>query len=1094
MRIRCSRAIALGRPAGSRTGLVALMGGLLAIAALVVPAGAATGPGVPTGVMAVYEANSGGGTDIVVTWDASDPAPTLGYEVHWSVHGGQSGKTGKPPSERSVRFEDVNTSERWTFTVQAYDGPIVDGKASASSEPSAPVLIGPDPAFEVSVSEGSLVVTSGEAAELPWDALRISCLNGSVHVAGEALSEGCDSITSVSVTLDGDGADRIQADLTPAFSTLTEVTIDSGPGVDRVIVNTGNRSRSGPAITDGPTVDLVAVEEPMWLTEFTVGGSADHQFWFDIFQETFEGQEVAQNTFQAVRFYDSTKAPGPEREELPLVNGEPGTISITLDAGTVPINAYAGSGLVEDLQVSDVDASPIVSFAVTPVAMDWATSPEAPCNVGGCVATVADRHIANGVIGSLQARPPMLHGAWVGTNAQSNSFPQIDANGAFVLRAAAPHHRVDGSINLGLYRSFVPRTALANMFGVEIDDAELDTKIDALVTDGRATVGIDETGDQVEATRLSGYTVTKVERDGVVAGVEVDVPYGSFHYSDPMIGVFDAAPLPGPTGVTVTAGSTTAVVSWTAGDAAVPDGYELDGYVVEVERIDAAAAVPVRSVSEVTADVLQHEVAGLATDMPHIVTVSARFSDGTDVVLVRSAIAEFRTAAGGGGSGPPADGGRAVPDPDISVSVPEPSVPGGASTVTVETSTGPVTVTVDRAGAGMELTVRPIPSSTSPGTRLLASGYDIDLTGAGDRTATICLPVSQTQLLDAGIDHARAVVFHFPTTGDVEALAATWSADGTQLCAATASFSPFVVGQLRTDRVAGTSAVETAIAVSQATFGDGADTVFVATRRDHADVLAAGPAAVAQRAPILLSDHGSLSPATIAEIQRLAPERIVIVGGTAAVSDAVRTQLRGLASAVERLAGADRYGTAAAVAATFETGVGVVRVATGRSFADGLVAGAASAQSPGPVLLTDGTSLSEETRLQLMRLSADVIHVVGGSAAVSDTVLEEIRRLTDADVSRVAGVDRYGTAAAVARSAPAGSPAFVATGEAPWDALASAPMVAASGGTLLLTRTDQLPLVTAEALDHLVTSDITVLGGTEALSLPVELEIARRIR
>ena len=68
---------------------------------------------------------------------------------------------------------------------------------------------------------------------------------------------------------------------------------------------------------------------------------------------------------------------------------------------------------------------------------------------------------------------------------------------------------------------------------------------------------------------------------------------------------------------------------------------------------------------------------------------------------------------------------------------------------------------------------------------------------------------------------------------------------------------------------------------------------------------------------------------------------------------------------VERLAGVDRYATAAAVStATFTPGVPVVFLASGAGTTDALAAGAAAARARGPVLLTGATTLPGSTRVR----------------------------------------------------------------------------------------------------------------------------------
>ena len=92
--------------------------------------------------------------------------------------------------------------------------------------------------------------------------------------------------------------------------------------------------------------------------------------------------------------------------------------------------------------------------------------------------------------------------------------------------------------------------------------------------------------------------------------------------------------------------------------------------------------------------------------------------------------------------------------------------------------------------------------------------------------------------------------------------------------------------------------------------------VYVATGMDFPDALGAGPIAGITDAPILLVNTNSIPVETAAELTRLSPDRIVIVGGTGVVSAGVETALAGYASAVARLSGPNRFATAAEVSAT----------------------------------------------------------------------------------------------------------------------------------------------------------------------------------
>jgi hypothetical protein len=89
---------------------------------------------------------------------------------------------------------------------------------------------------------------------------------------------------------------------------------------------------------------------------------------------------------------------------------------------------------------------------------------------------------------------------------------------------------------------------------------------------------------------------------------------------------------------------------------------------------------------------------------------------------------------------------------------------------------------------------------------------------------------------------------------------------------------------------------------------------YVATGLNYPDALGGGPAAAMHDGPILLVRTDSIPAATAAELARLNPAKIVILGGTGVVSPTVATALAAFtAGTVERVSGIDRYETAAAI-------------------------------------------------------------------------------------------------------------------------------------------------------------------------------------
>src|SRR5699024_4328594 len=118
----------------------------------------------------------------------------------------------------------------------------------------------------------------------------------------------------------------------------------------------------------------------------------------------------------------------------------------------------------------------------------------------------------------------------------------------------------------------------------------------------------------------------------------------------------------------------------------------------------------------------------------------------------------------------------------------------------------------------------------------------------------------------------------------------------------------------------------------------------------------------------------------------------------------------------ERLAGTDRFSTAARISATLPVGPAPhVFVANGMDFPDGVSGGAAAARDGSPLLLVRADRVPPATASELRRLQPETITVLGGEHAVSASVASSLSRITGASVTRWAGSDRYGTSAEISR-------------------------------------------------------------------------------
>jgi putative cell wall-binding protein/endo-1,4-beta-D-glucanase Y len=295
-------------------------------------------------------------------------------------------------------------------------------------------------------------------------------------------------------------------------------------------------------------------------------------------------------------------------------------------------------------------------------------------------------------------------------------------------------------------------------------------------------------------------------------------------------------------------------------------------------------------------------------------------------------------------------------------------------------------------------------------------------------------------------------------------------------------------------RIGGADRFAVSAAVSASTFAPGVDTVYVASGEVFPDALSASAAAAAQGAPVLLVQRAAIPAAVGAELVRLAPSRIVVLGGPATVGAEVVAALAAY-GAVERVGGADRYGVSAAIsAATFDPGGRVAYVASGEVFPDALAGSAAAGAEGAPVLLTQKNAVPTSVADELRRLAPARIVLLGGPNTVSAAALSTLA--TVAPVTRVSGADRFGVAASI--SAGVFDPArshivYVASGAVFPDALSASAVAAANHGPVLLITRDTVPAATAAELDRLSPGRIVILGGPNTVSETVATQLATHL-
>lgn len=189
-------------------------------------------------------------------------------------------------------------------------------------------------------------------------------------------------------------------------------------------------------------------------------------------------------------------------------------------------------------------------------------------------------------------------------------------------------------------------------------------------------------------------------------------------------------------------------------------------------------------------------------------------------------------------------------------------------------------------------------------------------------------------------------------------------------------------------RIAGADRYETAVAISTG-FTPPVSTVYIASGTNFPDALTGGAAIGGTTGgPLLLVGRDGIPSSTAAELTRLQPSNIFVLGGPASVSDAVLEALRPYSpNPPIRRSGPDRYSTSIAVAIAFPSAP-VVYLARGDEFADAVAAGASAAFRKGPILLVPKDCIPFDAALTIRRLHPEQVIVLGGTNSLSQAIVD----------------------------------------------------------------------------------------------------------
>jgi putative cell wall-binding protein len=221
-----------------------------------------------------------------------------------------------------------------------------------------------------------------------------------------------------------------------------------------------------------------------------------------------------------------------------------------------------------------------------------------------------------------------------------------------------------------------------------------------------------------------------------------------------------------------------------------------------------------------------------------------------------------------------------------------------------------------------------------------------------------------------------------------------------------------------------------------------------------------------------------------------------------------------VAKSASRIGGLNRYDTAARLALDFAALPGVAKpqavvIANGETAKggfDALAANFLAGRKGAPILLTQAGTLPRETA-QALRAVLDgapqaTLYVMGKADSVSEAVVTEMTAIAKSavagsvTVTRVAGNNRYATAALAAAGGTVGSVSFaqgspsyktamLASGVVSADALAAGPLSFSAGLPVLLTGEASLPAEVIAYLKKAGVQQVFVLGGLDRVSANV---------
>ncbi|MCC0651557.1 N-acetylmuramoyl-L-alanine amidase [Clostridioides sp. ES-S-0001-03] len=284
----------------------------------------------------------------------------------------------------------------------------------------------------------------------------------------------------------------------------------------------------------------------------------------------------------------------------------------------------------------------------------------------------------------------------------------------------------------------------------------------------------------------------------------------------------------------------------------------------------------------------------------------------------------------------------------------------------------------------------------------------------------------------------------------------------------------------------GSDRYETAVKISKEGWKNGSDKVVIINGDVSIDGIISTPLATTYNAPILLVEKNNVSDSVKAELKRLNPKDIIIIGDENSISKTTANQIKSTVSASQtRLNGSNRYETSLLIAKEIDKNHDVDKVyitnANGGEV-DALTIAAKAGQDKQPIILSDKDSLTNDTYKWLQSEDLQNAYFIGGPQMLSTNVINKINDITKDSVTknRVYGADRHETNANVIKTFYTEDEleaVLVAKSDVLVDALAAGSLAASLKSPILITPKTYVSAYHKDNLEAKSANKVYKIGG-----------------